>query len=101
MPLDSFINFETGILVAPETLSERSLNYKNMLEYNIKIQPGHMVAVIVNLLHDLASNELIEISPMPSWVHLSDEHIRKLVEIIDLTTLPDRENWEISSRASD
>lgn len=61
-----------------------------MLEYNIKIQPGHMVAVVVNLLHDLASSELIDISPMPSRVHLNDEHIRQIVEMIDLTTLSER-----------
>ncbi|ACT96631.1 hypothetical protein Dfer_5439 [Dyadobacter fermentans DSM 18053] len=61
-----------------------------MLEYNIKVQPGHMVAVVVNLLHDLASSELIDISPMPPRVHLNDEHIRQIVEMIDLTTLSER-----------
>ena len=64
-----------------------------MLEYSVKVLPGKMTATVVNLLHDLVENQLIELTPTCPKGRPSDKQTHKLVDISDFASfLSNEEN---------
>jgi len=63
-----------------------------MLEYSVKVLPGEMSAVVINLLHDLVASHLVEITPACPKGQINDEQTKKLIELTDfIFFIPDEE----------